>query len=303
MKQINLAAQNYKISISFRDDDIEDYDFEQIREEVDLELANFEFATNKKNPDSEITKFNKEINEFKGSKDFFDYLADAIFWYGATDGIFNPFANSINSDFKNIKGKEWNGDDLFKLNNIRHDFPRKLDELTEYIDIDYENYIVKFKRQVELDLSGINKGIFIDRLTKRLKKYSEEFHIQFGGDNFYANDDPEDDWNFTINNPVTMESGDINLKISNEALSISGNTGQNHVIDDVSSYQLLNPQTQKKTNGNLALVIIKGQDCKTTDVLAKAFLIADEDEREELSNKFRKIQRMEVDSSGRVTMY
>ncbi len=304
MKELKYKLQNYKLKVEFRDEvDAATFDF--IEKSIEDEIENYKEITTLEDTNSQIYKFNTALSEFSGSRDFFDYLMDAIYWFGITDGIFNPFVvTTVQKDFENIQNSnQWEKDSLFKLKQISHDFPRNIGELRKYVDIDYTNYQVKFLRPLKLDLIGISKGIFIDKICKRLCKHVNNMAINFGGDKFYKTDDPENPWVVSIDNPVTNEKAEINLTAANQAVSVSGNIGANDVIDDLSKYVILDPKNQKPFNNDLAIVIVKADNSKTADVLAKAFLIGTEDERNRLAKKFPDIKRIEIDDKGKLIVY
>lgn len=304
MKELKYSLQNYKLKVAFRDE-LDDTTYEFIRNSIEDEIVKYKEITALEDKSSEIYKFNTALSDFAGSRDFFDYIMDAIYWFGITDGIFNPFVvSTVKEDFENIQSStKWEKDSLFKLKQISYDFPRNIGELRKYVDIDYTNYRVKFLRPLKLDLIGISKGIFIDKICKRLCKHVDNMSITFGGDKFYKTADPEQPWVVSIDNPVTNEKAEINLTAANQAVSVSGNIGTNDVIDDLSKYVILDPKNQMPFNNDLAIVIVKADNSKTADVLAKAFLIGTEEERTRLARKFPDIKRIEIDTKGKLIVY
>lgn len=302
MSKIEQKLENYKLIVEFRDK-LDSKSKLYATKTIEDIVIQYKESFDRANPYSEISKFNDSIELYEGNNIFFDFLTDAIYWFGITDGIFNPFAiSTIQEDFSGIK-KIWEGDDLFKLSNINYDFPQKINNLIEYLEIDYINKKVKFLRPLKIDLSGISKGILVDLICKELHKSFDDYSISFGGDKFFKSRNNESSWSFEFKSTVLNFDSQINLEANNEAISISGNIGQNDFIDDLSKYTLIDPISHKKLNTKRSIVIVKADNCTTSDVLAKAFLIGSEETRKRLSAKFIKISRFEIDENGKVSIY
>lgn len=301
MNKIEFSLDNFKLFIQFRKGiDLTSENF--VREIVTKHIHQYKnaFALDGK---SELSIFNRSLKEFSGSEYFFHYLMDSIYWFAITDGVFNPFAIlPLREDFLKIKNDDTN-DYLFKLSQVNADFPKTADNLTEYIDIDYINGKVKFIRPIKIDFSGISKGILVDSIVKDMINNFDDFSISFGGDNYFKSDSKQHNWDFEFKSMINSKENESKLIANNEAISISGNTGQNSFIDDLSKYQLIDPITKENSNSKISIVIIKADNCTTSDVLAKSFLIADVDTREKLSKKFKNINRVEIDLEGNIIVY
>lgn len=304
MNSLNGKYDGYKLNIQFKDE-ISKETYESLSKIIESELERYGQVVERTNPESEVSKFNSSLNNFSGSREFFDYFSDAIHWFGITDGIFNPFVVSVLDDIKQLKvnSPEWKGDSLFKLNTVKANFPKNFSELSKFLQIDYTNYQIKILRPVSLDLSGLSKGKFVDKLSRKLSRDLNHYSIQFGGDSFFKTSAKELPWRVKISNPVTREKGIVTIEATDEAISISGKLGQKKILSTGEEYILLNPDSQIRVENNLAMVVIKSDQASKTDVLAKTFFIANEDQRTALSKKFPEIYRIEIDQSGKLTIF
>ena len=305
MKIIRNTVQNYKLILSIKDN-LDEKTSSFIKTYLNRQIEQFSKVTDRYNVESELFKFNNSIDIFHGSKEFFDYLSDATYWLGITDGIFNPFASQILEDLKIYRDKsKWKDEGLFKLDKIDLDFPKKLNQLSEYLEIDYTNQTVKFFRPVELDFSGLKKGKFVDKLCKQLSNYIKHYSMSFGGDAYFKTPKEKKPWEYSITNPVTKEEKILTLQLSNEAFSMSGQGvyGLRDGIKDYEKFSLLDPNIQKKADSNLASVTVQADNCITSDTLAKTFYIGSILERKKLEKKFKNIKRIEIDRKGKVVLY
>jgi len=303
MQVLKFSKDNYKINLRIHEK-LPKSDLEYINNLLYENLFQYSKVTNRYNPDSELFQFNNIITNFRGSREFFNYLSDAIHWFGITDGVFNPFVTSILDNLKALpKSAQWKDEQLFKMENINLDFPKTVGDLPRFIEIDYTNYHVKFLNPVNLDLNGLSKGKFLDKLAGILRKYINHFSLTFGGDKIYVTPDRQEDWQVKVDNPVTGEKGIITINARNEGISISGKIGLKDVLEDATKYTLLDAEKQEKIKTELAMVVIRAENAITSDVLAKTFYLADEKERKMLANKFQNIKRVEIDKKGKVIMH
>lgn len=303
MKNLSVKNDGYKFTVSYRDE-ITESDLKHLGTLVKEEVKKYMDTVDRANPASELSLLNNSIKSFTASRDFFDYFSDAIHWFGITDGIFNPFLISALDDIKEFKTnhKNWEDNSLFKLNNPTRGFPKQISELSDYLDIDYTNYTIKKLRPVIIDLSGISKGKFIDRIGKAINEILDSYILRFGGDAYFKTAEGNKPWVIKVNNPVNKKLI-MELNASNEAVSISGKLGNKKIVEPGHEYMLLNPSSRLDVADDLAMVLIKSNITAKTDVLAKSFFIANEQERAKLAKKFSDITRVEVSKDGKVIMY
>jgi thiamine biosynthesis lipoprotein ApbE len=302
MKRLTYTVIENQLVLRIKDE-VDKATLQIIKNTLDREIKEFKSIADRLEPSSELYDFNNSITDFEGSREFFDYLSDAIYWFGITGGIFNPFITTVMEDLKNYRDEsKWADGTLFKLNNLDLNFPKKINDLANFVDIDYTNQRVKFKRPLSCDFSGMRKGKFIDKMCKKLSQYIKYFSINFGGDAFYIVPKGQTPWTIDIDNPITKQKDVTTLQANNEAISVSGKVGVDG-LQNTTSYVLLNPQEQRATQGKFAVVIVKSKMSITSDVLAKSFFIASGDEREKLQKKFPEIQRIEIMDDGRMVIY
>jgi len=295
MQSLSLNVLNYKLNI-FIKDEIDKSTYNYIETHVKKELVKLNNVVNRNKKDSEISLFNVSIDKFRGSREFFNYLMDAIYWFGITGGIFNPFTVAVQEE---LHTKDyWSKETSFRMNRIMYDFPSTIDDLARFLKVDYTNQVVRFVQPIKVDFDGFFKGKFIDELTKSLTKFIKNFSVKFGGDAFYRLSTGEQPWIISIKNPIDLEADDILVEAKNEAISFSGSIEMNGLINE-DDYTLLDPKKQEKAKSNLALVVVKAKNCLTSDVLAKSFYIGTKKDRYKLKSKFIDIKRIEIDKNGK----
>lgn len=289
MIEINKNYYDFKISIKVFDSKAKSSEIGSL---LDESIKKFELTTEQSNTESEVFRFNNSIDKFSGSREFFDYLADATYWFSISDGLFNPFITNILEDLKFFKQKyTWKEESSFKLKNIDLTYPKSPKELNDYIQIDYAGNKVNFVRPISLDFEGLRKGKFIELFIKKLSKFTSYFQIEFSGDYYFSVPNNQPSIKFNLKKTAGLNDS-FELDLSNQALSTAGFNSK-----DISKLF-----ASGKKASDLKGVIVIGENSTATDVLSKMLFLTHKNQRSDIKKKFANYRFIEVDSKGKMNI-
>lgn len=130
------------------------------------------------------------------------------------------------------------------------------------------------KKGMAIDLGGIAKGFAADEVLKIFKKYNiQNGLINLGSSTIYAlgNNDQGKPWTIGIKHPRNDESGVYLglIKISNEALSTSGDYERYFIKDGKRYHHIINPATGYPVdNGDMSDTIVVDTNSPDCNMLA-----------------------------------
>ncbi|MCM8831158.1 MAG: FAD:protein FMN transferase [Candidatus Omnitrophica bacterium] len=243
------------------------------KEAADLvyqEISRLDKKFNFYNPASEISKLNNSYNSsFKVSDEMFEILKLAKQINIETDGAFDVSYGALYSFWKEIikKGTKQLPDD---------ETIKRLKDLggMQNIVIDEDQRTVTIKKEgLKIDLSGIAVGYMVDKAVGKLKeKGISSALINFGGDIYCLGKNNNRAWRVGIRNPKN-NSIIKNIKLTDKAITTSGNYQQFFEIEGKRFSHLINPRTGLPEVSNLVSVTVIAEDCITADSLATAFFV------------------------------
>ncbi len=253
-------------------------------EEAFLQFNNVVDKYTRFNEDSELSNLNRNSGKFvKITKEFFDLIKFMLSMSEKTDGAFDPTI----IEFLEVYGYDKNYD-FSKLENPKLDSLVKkiLKEKKSWreIELNEEENSVKLPEGLKIDLGGVGKGYAVDLAYESLKKVSDDFLIDAGGDIRVSGKNLEGKfWTVGLKD-IDGIHGTVELK--DKALSSSGSWAKkikqfHHLID---------PRLGKPADRNFSTVFVLGETSLITDAWATAlFILGEETEnsKKEVSAIFR----------------
>jgi thiamine biosynthesis lipoprotein len=135
---------------------------------------------------------------------------------------------------------------------------------------------------MQLDLGGIAKGYAADEMLAVLKKHGvTRALVAAGGDVAVADPPPgESGWKVHVQ-PLSRAKPDYSLRLSNQAVSTSGDSQQFVLIDGVRYSHIVDPRTGLGLTGRRSVTVV-AKNGITSDSMTKAVMLMDTDKALEL---------------------
>lgn len=252
-----------------------------LKDEIEAELKRFDFSLSPFNPNSIISKVNRNEditvdtlfrNVFNRSIEISDLTN------GAFDATIAPLANVWGFGFK--KGE----------------FPTEavidsLLEITDYHKVRLEaDKVAKVDPRVMLSYSAIAKGYANDVIAQLLdRKNIKNYMVDIGGESVVKGINPKKEkWRIGINKPID-DAQSINqeiqliLQLSDMGIATSGNYRNFYYKDGKKYAHTIDPRTGYPVEHNLLSATVLAKDCMTADALATAFMVMGLEKAEEFT--------------------
>jgi FAD:protein FMN transferase len=141
---------------------------------------------------------------------------------------------------------------------------------------DAANRSVRKPRDLKLDFGGFGKGYIVDCIANDLGEHYPHVLVDAGGDISVRGSDVgrgETGWVIAVEHPVTRESSDILIRLSNEAVATSGKNRRAWESNGSKRHHLIDPLTRKSSTSDLLSATVIAPDCEKADVLAKTLFL------------------------------
>jgi FAD:protein FMN transferase len=243
--------------------------------------------------DSEISQFNalrRSGEKFFISEDFFYVVtvAEKIFTLtnGAWDGTIKPVVDL------------WGFGDFDHENKVPSEKEIQhalLNTGFGHIKISPQQYLIKTKDFISLDLASIAKGFAVDQITKIIKKEGiQNFLVEIGGEGYASgvrNDGKS--WKIGINSPHPNAPIDQVYKIltlQNKAFATSGDYRNFFEHNGQHFSHILDPRNGFPVANGVVSVSILADTCTFADGLATAIMVMGHERGLELVNRLDNIE-------------
>ncbi|MDR3251426.1 MAG: FAD:protein FMN transferase [Tannerella sp.] len=240
--------------------------------EIDRELQDFNLSLNPFNPNSTISKVNR--NEDVEVDSFFVAVFDrAKEIYRVSGGAFDPTVAPL----INLWG--------FGYRNFDGVTPEAVDSLKAIAGFDrirLENRrAVKDDSRIELNFSAIAKGYASDVIAALLEREGvENYMVEIGGEVAVKGKNPHRDcWQIGINRPEDDLTGFANeiesiaVLCDRSGLATSGNYRNFYVKDGKKYAHTIDPRTGYPSEQTILSATVTAPDCMTADACATAFMV------------------------------
>ena len=250
--------------IKYLDDEQRNY-----KSEIDSILVVFNQSLNHYDPNSELSRFNKDSTIIFNLPYFYPVLKRSKELYLATEGGFNPAVMPLVNAWGFGPEKGVVPDSVL------------IDSLLQIVDFGKVLYdtdkVWKIDKRVQLDFSAIAKGYAVDVVIEFLK--SKNIHnafVEIGGELRCAGKNDKDlDWKIGIIDPVSEimnQSYIATVTLANKALATSANNF-NYIEKDGKRYShTLSPYTGYPATHSILSASVFSNNCMTADALATAFM-------------------------------
>ena len=258
----------------------------QDRHSLDIafrEIERLERLWNRYDPDSEISKLNKN-GVSKVSKDTLEIIKKAIEFSKLSEGLFDITIGPLADLWKErIKSKVSR-------------FPTE-EEITERlrfigfekIIIDEEKSVIKFKdKGVSVDLGGIAQGYAVDKVVEKLRSLGvKDCLIRIGGCIYALGRKDKRDWRIGIQHPRNPHEFIDYVELRDKAIATSGDYEQFFIYEGKRYSHIINPKTGYPVDNEIISVTVISPQALISDFLSTAVFILGEEKGRELAKKFK----------------
>lgn len=222
------------------------------------------------NENSELSNLNRRGGEWtKVSDEFFFLINYMIEMAQKTDGAYDPTI----IDFLEVYGYDKNYDfsklDKPELNNLVEKIAKNRRSWKE-IEMNEEKSEVKLGKGQKIDLGGIGKGYAIDCAFEKIKKISEDFLIDAGGDVRASGVNEKNElWKIGLRFLKDKKPMIEYAQLNNNAVASSGSWARKVK----QFHHLINPQTGKPVEKEYTTVYVLADSAIEADAWATALFI------------------------------
>jgi thiamine biosynthesis lipoprotein len=275
------------------------FDSETKREKAgkDLKKAKDIFCSKEKifsrfDPESELSRLNKNLNSWQKSSADMLYLAGRALYYNKlSGGLYDPRVIEIlekigyNKDFKS------NDFSKYELPSSSHTIEKSLNN-----DLKIDDGKIFFARR--MDFSGIAKGYIVDSAAEYLKNQGwKNFLVDAGGDMMISGTNNEGKkWRVAVEG-VPEEK--LMLEISDKGIATSGISRKKWQIGGKKFHHLVNPKNPNEFSYDLRTVSVITQDTENADGRAKTLVLMGKKTGLEFAKK-NKIAAIFLDYKGNI---
>lgn len=245
------------------------------------------------------------INEASGkeavtiSKEALDVIESSIYVSQISNGAFDVTMG--------VLGKAWHftKDDKGEFTPPSPEEVKKLLPLVDYrgIIIDKKNSTVKLAKQgMRINLGGIAKGYIVGKAIETLKGHGIKKGIVHAGGDMVVFQEPNDlPWNIGIQNPRDKDKIIGTLKVSNAAISTSGDYERFFIKNGVRYHHIIDPSTGFPANKSRAVTIL-AKEPMFADALSTAIFVMGPDIGMELIKRLPDVEGLIIDADGKMTI-
>ena len=238
---------------------------ENLKPDFDSLLADYDLSLSSYNPNSLISKFNRNVPGTKADLKFKDVYNKSYEVFKKTDGAFDitvaPIINALgfgsSKDTMNVDSS-------------------MIDSLLAYVGMDKVKMegdsIVKENKNIQLDVNGIAQGYSVDLVCKFLEgRRIRNFMVEIGGEvRAKGRNQNNRIWRIGIDKPVEgnmMPGAELEtiIRLDNRALATAGNYRKYYERNGIKYVHIINPKTGYPVLSKLLSATVVARDCLTAD--------------------------------------
>jgi len=277
---------------------------ENLQRIIDSLLTDFDMSLSIYQPNSLISKFNRNEPGVKADWKFITVFNKSFEVYQKTDGAFDitvgPIVNALgfgNTDTLNIDST-------------------LIDSLLQYIGMDkvklQDDLLIKEEEETILDLNAIAQGYSVDIVAVMFEEMKiKNYMVEIGGEVRAKGRNARNQiWRIGIDKPVegNMYPGaelQAIIELKNRSLATSGNYRKFYEKDGVKYVHTINPKTGYPVVSNLLSATVVASDCMTADAYATALMVFGVERSIEFlrKNKFLDAYLIYSDEKGSFKIY
>ena len=242
-----------------------------LQSEIDSLFNDFNMSLSAYNPNSILSKINKNIDT--ELDDYFQTVFErAKYFYEITDGAFDISASPLFS--------VWG----FGFDNKENITPELIDSLKQFVGMEkidiVDAKIIKSDSRVNINANAIAKGYAVDvAACFLLANDINDFLIEIGGEIVVRGKNKHnEDWAIGIDKPFdgNYNPGDdiiYAMKLTNKAVATSGNYRQFYVENGKKHAHTIDPRTGYPAQNSLLSATVIANDCMSADAVATSLMV------------------------------
>jgi thiamine biosynthesis lipoprotein len=246
---------------------------EDLKTTIDSLLADFDKSLDTYQPNSLISRFNKNEPGLHADKKFRDVFIKSYEVYKKTDGAFDitvaPIVNALG--FGTSK-------DTLNVDSTM------IDSLLQYVGMEkvrlQGDTLVKTDSHVTLDVNALAQGYSVDVVVDYLESRNiRNYMVEIGGEiRAQGKNEQGEYWRIGIDKPVdgnNIPGTELQtvVKLNDRALATSGNYRRFYEKNGIKFVHTINPKTGYPVISNLLSATVVARDCMTADAYATAFMV------------------------------
>ncbi|WP_220751438.1 FAD:protein FMN transferase [Shewanella sp. KT0246] len=268
----------------------------QLIEKVEQEMHRIDRLMSPYKPNSQLSHINQQagIAPVKVNQELFNLLLDSRQIAELTLGTFDITYASIGYQYDYRQGQK----------PAKSDISQALDAIDyRAVILDKQQSSVKFKNQdVRIDLGGIAKGHAVKQCLAILKAAGVEHAlVSAGGDTGLLGDRRGRPWFVGIKHPRAAEKTAVQLPLSDESISTSGDYERYFIEDGVRYHHIINPKTGDSARKVVSVSII-GKNSTYVDALSTAVFVKGLQEGMALINQLPEYEAIIIDNQQTLHM-
>lgn len=244
----------------------------KMKGEVDSILAHFDLSLSAYEPNSIISRINRNDPQVVPDYDFIIVFNKSLEVFKDSDGAFDITVGPLVNAWGFGPGRKKDMDSMI------------VDSLLQYVGMSnvklIDNKIVKKIPEIKLDVNAIAQGYSVDVVSKFFKeKRINNFLVEIGGE-LRTNGTKKNGalWKVGVdkpydNNYIPGQNLQIILKLMGCSLATSGNYRKFFEKDGVKYSHSINPKTGYPVKDSLLSATIIAKDCITADAYATACMV------------------------------
>jgi thiamine biosynthesis lipoprotein len=277
---------------------------ENLQPLIDSLLTDFDMSLSIYQPNSLISKFNRNEPGTKADKKFTEIFNKSFEVYQKTGGAFDitvgPIVNAIG----------FGSTDTLNVDSTL------IDSLLQLVGMEkvrlVHDLLIKEKKNMMLDVNAIAQGYSVDLAAAFLEKRKvENYLIEIGGEvRAEGKNDRNQFWRIGIDKPVEgnmLPGADLQaiVNLDNRSLATSGNYRKYYEKNGIKFVHTVNPKTGYPVISNLLSATVVAKNCMTADAYATALMVFGVDKSIAFlkENKFLEAYLIYADQQGRFQVY
>jgi thiamine biosynthesis lipoprotein len=277
---------------------------EQLQPLIDSLLADFDMSLSIYQPNSLISKFNRNVPGTKADKKFEAVFNKSYEVYQRTGGAFDITVGPV------VNALGFGSTDTLNVDSTM------IDSLLQYVGMEkvrlQDKLLIKKNKKILLDVNAIAQGYSVDLVAelfeqRRIKNYL----IEIGGEvRAKGKNSRNETWRVGIDKPVEgnlLPGANLQaiINLDNRSLATSGNYRKYYEKNGIKFVHTVNPKTGYPIISSLLSATVVADDCITADAYATALMVFGVDKSIEFlkKNRFLDACLIYADQQGRFQVY
>ena len=269
LNEINGFTMGTSYSVKIIDHKVSDLD--QVSSQIDSLLIELNNQTSTWDPNSEISKFNRNKSDLPihVSSDFYDVIKKALNISNKTDGAFDITIFELMS--------MWGFGP-----NPKKDYPKK-SSIKKVLNNNgwqkvslQKDRVLKLNPNLKIDLNSIAKGYAVDKVHQKIKQLGfKNILVEIGGEVKCSGKNLSNrSWRLGIENPQISSNNIISIiNLSDKAMATSGNYRNFIDMNGLILGHTLDPRLGEPTKSEVLSATVTSSSCMVADAWATALMV------------------------------